>query len=313
MIKKTHLAAGAAAAVAAVALVHLAEPAGLAVDSRVLAEAVLGGAAFLATDLVLHRRPVRQVLPLYVTLVCAAALLAVAFRHNPALSVVAAVPLLVTRYSFERFTSARRAYAQTTEALSLLPEVAGLTPLGHGARTAVYAAALGAELGLDDAALTRLTTAARLHHIGYISLHEPEERDAAPDPEELGRLSGDLLRETGFLSDVADLVEQAQSGDVRQLEAAVVRVCSTLDDLAGGDAATATVDDPFAEVLRHHGKGFERTAAIALLRLHERRPAIIDAARDASRPLDLVAAGAAAPGHHHGPDAAEADESHDCR
>jgi hypothetical protein len=249
------------------------------------------------------------VAPLYVTLLCAAALLAVAYRQSPALSLVAAVPLLVTKYSFGRFSQARQTYAQTTRALSLLPEVAGLTPLGHGERTAVYAAALAAELGFDDASIDRVATAARLHHIGHISLHEPEERIGPLDIPELGRVSGELLRETGFLSDVAELVEQAQIGGdaVRTLDAAIVRVCSTLDDLAdpGGIVDHPPTGDPFAATLVRHAERFERTAAIALLRLHERRPTIIDEARAASRILAVVAAGAGASDHDH--------EPHDCR
>jgi hypothetical protein len=304
----------AAAADGVIGLARMVVPDTMAADVEAVLEVACAGAAYLAVDLVVARRDARRVWPLYVTLLCAAALLAVAYQRSPALSIIAAVPLLVTRYSFERFTSAREAYAQTTQALSLLPEVAGLTPLGHGERTAVYATALGEELGLEPARVSRLATAARLHHIGYISLHEPEAREAPLDLAELGKLSGDLLRETGFLADVGELVEQAQSGrEVEGIEAAVIRVCSTLDDIAGalGDVAAA---DPFAEALRRHDSGLERTAAIALLRLHDRRPSIVDDARAASRTLAQVAAGGGAhdgTGHEeHGHDHGEAG---DCR
>ena len=277
-------------------------------DVQVLLEVVAVGAAFLAVDLAIGRRRIEQVAPLYVTLLCAAALLAVAYEQSPALSLVAAVPLLVTKYSFGRFTQARQTYEQTTQALSLLPEVAGLTPLGHGERTAVYAAALADELGFDAAAVDRVATAARLHHIGHISLHEPEERVGPLDTSELGRVSSELLRETGFLDDVAELVEQVQVGGdaIRGLDAAVIRVCSTLDDLAETDARPF---DPFAATLVRHSDGLERTAAIALLRLHDRRPAIVEEARAASRILALVAAGGTESAHHDPHDA----DGHDCR
>jgi hypothetical protein len=216
------------------------------------------------------------------------------------------VPLLVTRYSFGRFTRARQTYAQTTQALSLLPEVAGLTPLGHGERTAVYAAALADELGFDAGEVDRLATAARLHHIGHISLHEPEERQGPIDAAELGRVSAELLRETGFLSNVAELVEQVQvDGPAASLDAAVIRVASTLDDLIGEDDDAG---DPFTALLLHHRTGLDRTAAIALLRLHDERPGIVDDARAASRMLALAAGAAGAHGHDpHHPD------THDCR
>lgn len=278
-------------------------------DVEVLARAGVVGVAFLAADFGLRRRHLAQVAPVYVTLLCAAALLAVAFEQSPALSLVAAVPLLVTKYSFGRLTQARHTYAQTTQALSLLPEVAGLTPLGHGERTAVYAAALAEELGLDAVAVDRVATAARLHHIGHISLHEPEERTGPVDSSELGRVSGELLRETGFLDDVAGLVEQVQqAAPVQELDAAVIRVCSTLDDLAEAEG-DGRDGDPFAATLVRHAAGLERTAAIALLRLHDRHPGLLDEARAASRILASVAASASAAQAHddHGGD------GHDCR
>lgn len=293
----------------AAALAELVFEAGVdteATDVGVLLEVVVVGAAFLAVDLIAGRRRLHQVAPLYITLLCAAALLAVAYEQRAALALVAAVPLLVTKYSFGRFSQARETYAQTTRALSLLPEVAGLTPLGHGERTAVYATALAEELGFDPPAVDRIATAARLHHIGHISLHEPEERHGPVDGAELGRVSAELLRETGFLAGVADLVEQVQDGRVgaTTLEGAVIRVCSTLDDLAEFDLR----DDPFALALVHHRAGVERTAAIALLRLHDRRPELLEEGRSASRILAQVASAAGSAGHDR-----HDQDGHDCR
>ena len=301
---------GAAAIAATLAFRTLAASADEATPGAVLLHVAVAGGAFLAADALVERRTLRQVAPLYLTLLSAAALLAIAYRQSPALALVAAVPLLVTKYSFGRFTHIRQTYAQTTQALSLLPEVAGLTPLGHGERTAVYAAALAGELGFDDTAVDRIATAARLHHLGHISLHEPEERTGPVDADELRRVSGDLLRETGFLHDLAALVELAQpAGDPLRtpLDAAVIRVCSTLDDLA--ENVVGSSGDPFAAVLAAHPYGTERTAAIALLRLHDARPDLVDVARAASRELALVASGQGHHGHGHDDD----HEPHDCR
>ncbi|HUP85339.1 MAG TPA: hypothetical protein VM143_06705 [Acidimicrobiales bacterium] len=272
-------------------------------DLAMLVHVAVVGALFLSADAIVERRHLRSVAPLYLTLWCAATLLAIASRQSAALALVAAVPLLVTKYSYGRFADIRRTYAQTTRALSLLPEVAGLTPLGHGERTAVYAAALANDLGFDLHAVDRIATAARLHHIGHISLHEPEVRKGPLDGDELRRVSGELLRETGFLDDVAALVEQCQDQGppASELDAAAVRVCSHLDDLL-----EAGVGDAFAALVGHHPSGVERTAAIALLGLHDRYPELVDDARAASRILTLVAAGDAGHG-------VEADPSHDCR
>jgi hypothetical protein len=312
------LAAAAGGVVAAAAARAAAEGAlagALAGDTRLLVEVVVAGAAYLGVDLVAGRRKFALVAPVYVTLLCAAALLAVAYEQSPALALVAAVPLLVTKYSFGRLTAARDTYAQTTLALSLLPEVAGLTPLGHGERTARYAAALADELGFDAAAVDRVTTAARLHHIGHISLHEPDERTGPVDTTELARVSAELLRETGFLDDVADLVEQAQLGGaaVTSLEAAIIRVCSTLDDLAE-EGGRHHGGDPFAAMLVRHPGGLERTAAIALLQLHDQRPGIVDDARAASRVLATAAAAAGGVAPHGAADHAGSDHNgHDGR
>jgi len=294
--------AGGAAGVAALSLVSSLVPMGES-DSAILAEVGLVGGAYLGVDLLLRERTLRLVGGLYVTLLSAAALLAIAYTKSPALAPVAAVPLLVTKYSFGRLASARRTYAQTTQALSLLPEVAGLSPLGHGERTAVYASALAERLGLDLADIERVSTAARLHHIGHISLDEVAERSGPLDLVALRLISGELLRGTGFLHNVADLVERTIGGNDEEpaLDAAIIRVCSTLDDLA----ESGSVRDPFTALLRTHRTGSERTAAIALLALHDRRPGILDEARQSSSAFALVAAAASSEGHDHG--------SGDCR
>lgn len=279
--------------------VHDASGGVVSTDLATLVHVGFVGGAFLAVDALVERRELRRVAPVYLTLLCAAALLSIAAHQSLALALVAIVPLVVTKYSFGRFAAIRRTYAQTTQALSLLPEVAGLTPLGHGERTAVYAAALGTALGFDLASVDRVATAARLHHIGHISLHEPDERTGPVDADELRRVTGELLRETGFLDDVAGLVERCQDTGppATELDAAVVRVCSSLDDFV-----QAGMRDPFRAVTVQHPEGAERTAARALVALHQRRPELVADAHAASRILTMVAAHAEA-----------ADPSHDCR
>ncbi|HEX7168944.1 MAG TPA: hypothetical protein VF230_18345, partial [Acidimicrobiales bacterium] len=251
-----------AATVAAVGsrlVLDLVLPGDLDPDLHTMLYAGLTGVVFLAADHVARalvgrrfgeRSNLRQAWPLYVTLLCVAALIDVAMRRSVGLAFVAIVPLLVTRYAFQRYTTARVTYEQTAKALSLLPEVAGLTPLGHGERTASYVEAVAPDLGFDPPRTQQLATAARLHHIGHISLHEPEERDGPPDPAELATVSGEILQETGFLADLALLVGDCQPGGppTTTLDGAVIRVCSTLDELVELDDAT----DPFANLVALH-------------------------------------------------------------
>lgn len=272
---------GVAATLTRIALVR-AGPFGGA-DLDVLSRTALIGGAFLGADLLLGRRHLQRVWPLYVTLLSAAALVAIASTKSPALGVVALVPLFVTKFSFGRFASARNTYAQTTQALSLLPEVAGLSPLGHGERTALYARAVAERSGLDLTSIDRVATAARLHHLGYISLHEQEERDGPPDVAELRRVSGELLRGTGFLSAIAEVVEDSQESDGVDpgMEAAIVQVCSAFDDASQSEPGT----DPYAAVLARYPTGNRAAAARALSTLQERRPGLLAEGREASAVL----------------------------
>lgn len=265
----------------------------------VLARVVAAGMAYLAVDLFgrgklmaprTERISAVEVLPVYVTLLCAAALLAIAYIGNgPVTAMVAAIPLLITRFSFERYSAARVTYSQTIQALSMVPEVAGLTALGHGERSAVYAAALADAMRLGGDRSHRVATAARLHHIGHISLHEPEERHGPVDLALLANEGAEILRETGFLADVADLVAEVQNPRTSQLslEAAIVRVASALDDEVGDQPGRTR--RALIEVLAQHPDGAERTVAIALLQLCESQPDLTERARRAGEPITQAA------------------------
>lgn len=268
-------------------------------DVRAFLHVVLAGAAYLAVDFRLSSgRPMapgrRDVLPIYVVLVCAAALLAIAHEHYGGLIApfIAALPLVVIRFSLERYARARETYEQTSQALGLLPEVAGMTPLGHGARSAVYADRLASSMGLEPSEVSRVATAARLHHIGDVSLHDPGVRREPVDAAQVAALSDEILRETVFLADVAPLVASVRHADAvaPDRSVAIVRVASTLDDLAGDDAtADQRLDAIVVEVLARHHEPVEREAAIALLALLHQRPALLAEGRAASAAMALVA------------------------
>lgn len=226
----------------------------------------------------------RSAFSIYVSLLCAAALLALASQKATALGAVAVLPLLVLRFSFRRYFDARRTYLQTTQALSMIPEVAGLTPLGHGERTAVYAAALADWLDFSPERVDTVATVARLHHIGQIAHPDLPVRTYGPEPSErqlIGQASADILGET-FLKEMADVVaavQAADSGSLGEVEA-IVRVASTLDDLVGEGAAN--LSEAVLSVLARHEVGIERTMAIQLAELCDSRPGLADEARQAS-------------------------------
>lgn len=273
------------------------------------------GCAFVAVEeglsrfLVTSRRNAafRQSLPVHLAIFCSAALLALAAERSLTLLVVAVIPLLVTRFSFAHYARARSTYDQTIQALSLLPEVAGLTPLGHGERTAAYAVALCEQLGLGAEATRRIETASRLHHIGSISLPEADYLDGPPDPAELGAVSAEILRETGHLADVAELVRRVHADGEPDLETAIIRVASTTDE-ATEWAELGPERDPIVLVLQRHPVGRERAAAVAMAQLHADDLERFAALRASGHAADRATVGASV-GVGHG----DADPGHDCR
>jgi hypothetical protein len=232
------------AAIGAVAAVDAVFP-GAPVLPRVLASVV----ALVAADVVVTRRlpaderlPVLEALPVYLTLGCGAALVAVATAgFGVVMALVAAFPVLITRFSFQRYAAARSTLDQTVQALGLVPEMAGITPVGHSERAAVYAAAVADALRLGRGPRHRVVTATRLHHLGGVQFEpgDPAEPAAPPEPPELAAAGARILREAGFPEDVADLVQQARGGglegEATSLEAAVVRVAGSFDDVVGDD------------------------------------------------------------------------------
>src|SRR5207248_7653425 len=103
-----------------------------------------------------------------------------------------------------------------------------------GERSAVYAEALAQELSLNSDGVNRVVTAARLHHIGYVTLDDPSEGGCRQDTRGLAHLGGDILRQTGFLAEIADVIEGvSETEPAISLEAAVVWIASAFDDLVG--------------------------------------------------------------------------------
>ncbi|MFZ4584334.1 MAG: hypothetical protein ACOYNI_03820 [Acidimicrobiia bacterium] len=159
---------------------------------------------------------------------------------------VFAIPLLATWYSFDRLASARTTYWQTIHALALAPEFAGLVDDGHTERVATLAAEVGRRLDLTFEELETLEAAAYLHHIGDLCVDvvsidgEPME----PDPIAGVDLSVKILRDTGSLANVAEVVDAVSStyrtpGSARPtlggLSGAILKAASAFDDLAVGE------------------------------------------------------------------------------
>lgn len=245
-----------------------------------------------------QRIAIRSALPVHLTLACAGALIAVSVSEvGVAMAAVAAFPLLITRFSFERYAGATDTFDQTVQALGLVPELAGLVPLGHSERSTAYAVALARELGFDRTTTTRVVTATRLHHLGAVRFEDDAEQTVIP-PGEIALAGARILREAKFPADVADLLASANADSLDatapSLEAAVVRVAAIFDELVGDDATGA--DQGLALVTASARDPHSRRAAAALLQLVATDDGLVPAAvaagdrfRDAATGLELQA------------------------
>jgi hypothetical protein len=253
-----------------------------------LAAAAVASIGLVAGDLAVvafvPRRGLRielqSALPVHLTLACAGTLIAVAVADvGVAMAAVAAFPLLITRFSFDRHAGATDTLEQTVQALGLVPELAGLVALGHSERAATYAVEIAHELDLDRSAVTRVVTATRLHHLGAVPFEADDDAEDSP-PREIAAQGARILREAGFPEDVADLLESANAdtldAEAPSLEAAVVRVAATFDEIVGGDAGEA--DRGLALVTAAARDPHSRRAAAALMELVARDASIVHAA-----------------------------------
>lgn len=273
------------------------------IERVIVAAAVL---VFMETSLVRlarvggHIVDLRSAALVYATLASGGVLLAVATTEvGVALAVMASTPLLIARFSFQRYAAATDTLAQTVQALGLVPELAALAPLGHSERSAVYAAAIADELGFERMARTRVVSAARLHHLGAVPFDpgDPDQQSDPPGVDEIARQGATILRQAGFPAPVANLIESARAGSLDGtapgIEAAVVRVATAFDEVVGDDAAAI---GPALSILGGSARDpHTRRALAALLHLAD-RPAVIEDAiaagdrfRDAAADLDLDA------------------------
>lgn len=155
-----------------------------------------------------------------------------------------AMPLLAMAvFAVDRRFRAMRTRRQVVDALAAVPEVAGITPLGHGDRVATLAAVLGAPL--HRAERERVGTVARLV-----------------------RLDPRVVEAAGVEVDVVHLLEEVQLAPPGRVgpAAAAVRVASTFEAHPGPASGAL-----FATLVRHQ-KGEERRAAEMLVRFVQKRP-----------------------------------------
>ncbi len=186
-------------------------------------------------------------------LVASGMLMAIGFRGVEARESVGlwsvalfSIPLLSAWYSFERLAVISRTSAQTIEALSVVPEMAGLATPGHAARVADLSVLVGDRLGLRRRDLDDLRAAALLHHLGHLCLDAEEVRDRPIEPAEVAEKGAEILRQTD-LAKAGDLL----ATDDLHLGGQILRVVSAYDDLVTSGTPVDTAVDAL-----YSGPGF---------------------------------------------------------
>jgi hypothetical protein len=150
-------------------------------------------------------------------------------------------PLLAAWYAFDRLDSATRAYHQTIESLAMAPEFGGIVPTGHSTRVAALSVAMASQRGVSASDTRDLEMAALLHHLGQVTLDEPED-PAHPIPAaEVAAVTGAMLREIKPLAAAGDIVAGEGSTPRRRVAAQILRVASDYDDVINRDGGNAEV------------------------------------------------------------------------
>jgi hypothetical protein len=119
---------------------------------------------------------------------------------------VAAAPYSFTHQALERYNGTKVTYGQTIQALSQIPEVAGLSPAGHAVRTGRLAADIGREMGLHPEQVEDLEFAGYMHDIGRITLNEPAILRAGYTEVDIARWGSQIISEAPHLEEVSKIV-----------------------------------------------------------------------------------------------------------
>lgn len=187
--------------------------------------------------------------------------------------IVVAVPYAFAHLAFHRYQDARTTYWQTIRALSRIPEVAGLSPDGHGDRTSTMAVSVGQRLGLSPDEVDDIRFAAMMHDIGRVTLNEPNVIRMGFTEEDIARWGSEIIAESPYLERIASLVRQQhhpyrRPGEYKDLE--LPMASKVIKATSAYDHAT-------------HELGFSRLEALEVLHrgaAYDYDPDVVEALRE---------------------------------
>jgi HD-GYP domain-containing protein (c-di-GMP phosphodiesterase class II) len=187
-------------------------------------------------------------------------------------------PLVVARQLFLRYAGLKDAYVDTIRSFIGALEAKDPYTRGHSERVSVYAAALGAAMGLEPRALERLEYAALLHDLGKLAvpgsvlvkpgrLTEAEFKRIREHP---GRGAA-MVGKIPHLADLADTVAQHHervdgrgypeglSGDQLSLPAKILAISDSFDAMTTTRAyrPALSIEDAVQELVQGAGSQFD--------------------------------------------------------
>jgi HD superfamily phosphodiesterase len=189
------------------------------------------------------------------------------------------LPLLLTVVAIGHSVVVKRKQAQTIRALSRAAEVAGYTEVGHSDRVTRLSLAIGAELGLRRRRMQRLETAALMHDVGQLSLSEriPAGATLLATHEqriEIAKSGAAVIRQTGAMTDVAEIVEEqavpysrSKASSAIRRDAQIVAVANAYDDLVGGEPSYQRGQQAMARINRGVSTQYDPAVVDALVRV----------------------------------------------
>jgi len=189
------------------------------------------------------------------------------------------LPLLLTVVAIARSVGVRTKQSQTILALSRAAEVAGYTEKGHSNRVTELSAALGAELGLRRRRIQRLRTAALMCDVGQLALsHRLQARASLLATHEqrieIARSGAAVIRQTGAMADVAEIVEEhavpyarSRASPAIRRDAQIVAVANAYDGLAGAEPTSEDRLDAIARLHTGSGTQYDPAVVDALVRV----------------------------------------------
>lgn len=169
-------------------------------------------------------------------------------------------PLLLARYSFKLYIEMRNLYLSTIEALNKSLEAKDSYTSGHAARVEKFAVELAEAYNLPYESIQNIKTAAVLHDIGKIGIHDSilnkasdltsEEYDQIMRHPTIG---AEIISKVDFLKDITDIIKhhherydgkgypEGLSGEDIPIEACVLTIADSYDAM--------TTDRPYRKAL----------------------------------------------------------------